>query len=141
MLGGLLVATVAAAVTVALAPVDAAAVAATASGRPPANGALGGYAFLWAVVLNTFGTAWLVGGSAWSIARRQRVRANLWIGGGALVAAAATGLSRGGAYSLVYAGELVGIALMFSGFTFVGRPAPKPRREPSPAPAAPVHAR
>ena len=73
--------------------------------------------------------------------RRQRVRANLWIGGGALVAAAATGLSRGGAYSLVYAGELVGIALMFSGFTFVGRPAPKPRREPSPAPAAPVHAR
>ena len=128
--------------TVALAPVDAAAVAATASGRPPANGALGGHAFLWAVVLNTFGTLWLVGGSALSILRRQRVRANLWIGGGALVAAAATGLSRGGAYSLVYVGELVGIALMFCRLHLRRPPGAKAAAgAPSPAPAAPVHAR
>ena len=62
--------------------------------------------------------------------RRQRVRANLWIGGGALVVALATGLSRAGSYQLVYAGELLGIALMFVGFAFVGK---QPRRRPQPS--------
>ena len=61
-----------------------------------------------------------------------RVRANLWIGGGALVVALATGLSRAGSYQLVYAGELLGIALMFAGFAFVGK---QPRRRPSPRPS------
>jgi hypothetical protein len=130
LLGALLTATAAAAVTVALAPVDAGALSAVASGRPPANGALGGNAFLWAIALNSLGTLVLVGGSALSIVRRVRVRANVWIGGGALVVALATGLSRAGNYSLVYVGELVGIALMFSGFTFVGSAAPRrPARE------------
>jgi hypothetical protein len=79
----------------------------------------------------------LVGGSALSILRRQRVRTNLWIGGGALVVALATGLSRTGDYSLVYAGELVGVALMFCGFT-LGPPA-RPRKAPAPLePAAAV---
>ena len=36
--------------------------------------------------------------------------------------ALSTGLSRAGTYSLVYAGELVGISLMFSGFSFAGKP-------------------
>jgi hypothetical protein len=125
LLGGLAVSTLAALVTVALAPVDALGLAATPSGRPPTNGVLGGHAFLWAVVLNSIGTFWLVGGSLYSILRRRRVRANVWIGGGALVVALATGLSRAGDYSFVYLGELVGIALMFSGFTFIGRP-PQP---------------
>src|SRR5205823_12224547 len=49
LLGGLAVAAIAAAVTVALAPVDGRLLAATATGRPPANGALGGHAFLWAI--------------------------------------------------------------------------------------------
>src|SRR5207237_6719360 len=102
------------------------------SGRPPANAALGGHAFVWAIVLNSFGTLWLVGGSLWSILCRQRVRQNLWIGGGALVVAASTGLSRGGDYSFVYLGELVGIAVMFTGFRFVSEPA---RRA---APAVPL---
>ncbi len=133
LLGGLLVATVAAAVTVALAPVSAGVLAATAHGRPPANSALGGYAFLWAIALNSFGTLFLVGGSLYSILRRQRVRPNVWIAGGALVVAMATGLSRAGSYSFVYAGELLGIALMFSGFTFVGKP---PARAPQPAKAS-----
>jgi cbb3-type cytochrome oxidase subunit 1 len=131
--GALVLATAAAAVAVALAPVDAAALAATASGRPPANGALGGHAFLWAVALNSFGTLFLVGGSLYSIARRRRVRVNVWIGGGALVLALATGLSRTGDYSLVYLGQLVGIALMFAGFTIVGRrPQPRPAAQPEP---------
>ncbi|MDP9286142.1 MAG: hypothetical protein M3P41_14495 [Actinomycetota bacterium] len=119
LLGVLAAATVAAAVTVALAPVDAKLLAGTASGRPPANAALLGHAFLWAAALNTFGSVFLIGGSLYSIARRQRVRTNLWIGSGAVVVALATGLSRLGDYSFVYAGELLGIALMFAGFRLV----------------------
>jgi hypothetical protein len=128
LIGGLIVATVAAAVTVTLAGVNAGALAATAVGRPPPNSALTGHAFLWAVALNSFGTLFLVGGSLYSILRRRRVRANLWIGGGALVVALATGLSRADSYSLVYAGQLLGIALMFSGFAFVGK---EPSRQPA----------
>jgi hypothetical protein len=128
LVGALAVATAATAVTVALAGVNAGALAATAVGRPPPNSALAGHAFLWAVALNSFGTLFLVGGSLYSILRRRRVRANVWIGGGALVVALATGLSRADSYSLVYAGQLVGIALMFSGFAFVGK---EPSRQPA----------
>ena len=122
LVGGLVVATLAAAATVALAGVDAAALASTPHGRPPSNAALEGDAFLWAIALNVFGTLFLIGGSLYSIVRGRRVRANLWIGAGALVVALATGLSRANSYSLVYAGQLLGIALMFSGFAFVGKP-------------------
>jgi hypothetical protein len=117
-------------VTVALAGVDASTLASTGHGRPPANSALEGHAFLWAVGLNSVGSLFLIGGALYSIARRQRVRANLWIGGGAVVVALATGLSRAGSYQLVYAGELLGIALMFAGFAFVGK---QPRRRPQPS--------
>jgi hypothetical protein len=139
LVGGLSVATVAAAVTVLLAPLDLHMLARTPSGRPPVNDAIGGYAFVWAIALNSLGTLFLVGGSLYSILRRQRIRPNVWIGGGALVVALATGLSRTGDYSFVYLGELVGIALMFSGFTFVGRAPPRPvarSSEPVPKRAA-----
>jgi len=128
MLGALGLATVAAALAVALAPVDAARVVSAPSARPPSNSALEGHAFLWAIGLNTFGTLFLVGGSLYAIARRRRVWTNAWIGGGALVVALATGLSRTGTYSLVYAGELIGITLMFYGFTWAGKPQPAPAR-------------
>jgi hypothetical protein len=117
------VAVVAATITVALAPVDLRALASTPAGRPPANGAVGGHAVVWAIVLNVLGTLALVGGSLVSIARRRNVRANIWIGVGALVVALATGLSRGGDYSFVYLGQLIGIAIMFGGFTLPARPA------------------
>jgi hypothetical protein len=123
LLGALGGATIAAAVTVALAPVDTNGLAATATGRPPANDLLAGHAFLWAVALNSVGTAFLVGGALYSIVRRRRVRANAWIAAGAIIVALATGLSRTGAYSTVYLGELVGIALMFVGFKLVAAPA------------------
>jgi hypothetical protein len=45
-----------------------------------------------------------------------------------LIVALATGLSRADSYSFVYAGQLLGIALMFSGFAFVGKK-PAPRAE------------
>jgi hypothetical protein len=83
------------------------------------NEALGGHAFLWAIGLNSLGTLFLVGGSLYSILRRRRVRANAWIAAGALVVALATGLSRTGDYSFVYAGQLIGISAMFAGFRFV----------------------
>jgi hypothetical protein len=79
----------------------------------------------------------LIGGSLYSIARRQRVRTNVWIGSGALVVALATGMSRLGDYSFVYAGELVGIALMFAGFRLVGA-RPTPKRRPAPTPVVPA---
>jgi hypothetical protein len=126
LLGGLLVASVAAVVAVSLAPVDHATLAAAAGTRPPENSALRGHAFLWAIGLNSFGTVFLIGGSALSIVRRRRVRTNVWIGAGALVVALATGLSRAGAYSFVYAGELLGISMMFFGFRFAAAPQPKP---------------
>jgi MFS family permease len=128
MIGALGLASIAAVITVVLAPVDSGLLAAAPSGQPPANAALGGHAFLWAIALNSFGTLFLVGGSLYSIVRRRRVRVNLWIGTGALVVALATGLSRAGSYDFVYAGELLGIALMFSGFTFAGK-APAPRAD------------
>ena len=136
MLGALLVATPAAVVAVLLAPLHSPTLAAASAEQPPSNGALGGHAFLWAVALNSAGTIALVGGSLLSILRRQRVRANLWIVSGALCVAAATGVSRAGDTSLVYIGELVGLALMFCGFVL---PAPRPSR--APAPRAAVAAR
>ena len=134
LLGALLVATVSAIIAVVIAPVDVRLLAETASGRPPVNGALLGHAFLWAAVLNTFGSVFLIGGALYSIVRRQRVRTNVWIGTGAVVVAAATGMSRLGDYSFVYAGQLLGIALMFAGFRLVGSIPARARR---PAPALP----
>jgi hypothetical protein len=125
--GALVVATAAALVSVLLAPVDAHVLAATPSGRPPDDGALGGHAYLWAVALNVPGTLALVGGALYSIARRRRVRANAWIAAGAIVLALATSLSRAGEYALVYAGELVGIAVMFYGFAGAGARKPVAR--------------
>jgi hypothetical protein len=136
LLGGLAVAAAAATAAVLLAPVDGAALAATAAGRPPANGALGGHAFLWAIALNSVGTLLLVGGAALSIVRRRNIRANVWIGCGALVVALATGLSRGGSYSFVYVGQLVGIALMFAGFTLPAKPPQRVQHHPSSVRAA-----
>jgi hypothetical protein len=118
MLGALLVAMAAAVVAVAIAPVDHGTLAAASGARPPSNSALEGHAFLWAIALNSFGTLFLIGGSLLAILRRQRIRTNLWIGTGALVVGLATGMSRAGTYSFVYAGELIGISLMFFGFRF-----------------------
>jgi hypothetical protein len=140
MLGALLAATAAAVAAVLLAPVHAATLAASPAGQPPPNHVLVGHAFLWAVALNSIGTLFLVGGSLLSIIRRQRIRANVWIACGAITIAAATGLSRTGNTSLVYVGELVGIALMFCGFTLTS-PARGPARATEAPPRAAVAAR
>ena len=128
LVGGLAVATVAAAVTVALAGVNAARWRRprsadrlrTRTRRPRLP--LGGRAELLRHALPRRRLP------LFDPAAAGRVRANLWIGGGALVVALATGLSRADSYSLVYAGQLIGIALMFSGFAFVGK---EPSRQPA----------
>jgi hypothetical protein len=130
--GALLTAAVAAAVTVLLAPVDRTLLAATPSGQPPPNSAIAGHAVIWAVGLNSSGTLFLVGGSLYAILRRRGARANAWIACGAIVVALATGMSRAGDYSFVYAGELVGIAIMFTGFRLTAAP----RRASTSAPPA-----
>ena len=69
-----------------------------------------------------------------SVWRRERVRSSLWIGGGAIVLALSTSMSRTGDYSLMYLGELIGIAAMFYGFVLpsiaarVSPPTPAPAR-------------
>ncbi|MDX6466003.1 MAG: hypothetical protein QOI27_1043 [Gaiellaceae bacterium] len=136
LLGGFAVAVLAAGASVALAPVDVHVLLATPVGRPPANGAIAGHAMLWAIALNSVGTLFLVGGSLVSVVRRQRVRANMWIAAGALVVALATGLSRGGDYSFVYVGQLVGIVLMFAGFTVPAAPPRATLSRPAVRPAA-----
>jgi hypothetical protein len=136
--GGLAVAAASAVAAVLLAPVHVGALGGVHSGRPPSNTALGGHAYLWAIALNTFGTAFLLGGSAWSVLRRRRVRPNVWIGLGALVTGLATGMSRADVYAFVYLGQLLGIGMMFCGFMLT---APKPKRarpEGAPRPAAVV---
>jgi hypothetical protein len=138
---GLLLASAAATAAVLLAPVHTDVLARAPSGGPPADGALGGHAYLWAVALNIFGSVFLIGGALWSIVRRRRVRANLWIGAGALVLALSTSMTRAGHYSLVYLGELVGVALMFAGFNLTGGGARQPApAQPPPAPAPPRRA-
>jgi hypothetical protein len=141
---GLAVLTVASAVAVALAPVDAAQLttargvigdAFTGWGSPVARSLAG--------VLNGLGTIVLVGGSGWSAWRFWRDRAgidrvvcNVLLTAGALVVAsgltaarlrsdAAGGLSALGGY------EAVGIAVMFAGFLSLGRVrAPRWARSP-----------
>jgi hypothetical protein len=135
--GALIAAAFAASVTVLLAPVDEQLLAATPSGRPPANSALGGNAFLWAITLNSFGSIFLVGGSVYAIVRRRRVRANAWIACGAIVVALATGMSRADNYTFVYVGELLGIAIMFAGFRLAGASAKTVQPSPTGVQLAP----
>jgi cytochrome c oxidase cbb3-type subunit 1 len=132
LVGALGVATLGAVLSVAVASVHRAGLAAASAGQPPPDGVLTGHAFLWAVALNSLGTLALVGGALYSAARRRRVRSSLWIAAGALVLAGSTGLSRTGHASFMYAGELVGIALMFTGFTLP----PQRPRAPGRAPVA-----
>ncbi|HZQ37770.1 MAG TPA: hypothetical protein VFD32_17700 [Dehalococcoidia bacterium] len=105
-----------------------------------------------AALLNIYGTLLLVGGAIWSavvyldqrLDRRRRggdrVVANLLIAGGALVIASAGSFEALGHGEFLYAGEILGIAIIFAGFLRSGR-SHTVRAGPAPAqPAAGVHA-
>jgi hypothetical protein len=74
------------------------------------------------------------------MARRRRVRANVWIALGTLVLALSTSMTRAGEYSFVYLGQLVGIALMFAGFNLTGGRQRTPAAAAPQQPAPPRHA-
>src|SRR5579885_33846 len=97
-----------------------------------------------AALLNIYGTLLLVGGAIWSaivyldqrLDRRRRsgdrVIANLLIAGGALVIASAGSFEALGHGEFLYAGEILGIAIIFAGFLRSSR-----SHAPRTVPAAP----
>lgn len=92
------------------------------------------------ILLNVYGTLWLVGGAAWSawlFARKQvlphRVIGNVLIAAGALMPAGAGTLIRLGLGDWLYVSELIGAAIMFAGFVAATNPQPVPAAKPAPA--------
>jgi hypothetical protein len=113
--GGLIVAVLAATVSVLVADLQPLA-AYGARLRPPPNDTLIGHAFLWAIFLNTVGTLLLVGSSLVSLHRRQRIAGNLLLLAGVASLASSGLLTRFGDEGYVIAGQAVGIVLLAAGF-------------------------
>jgi hypothetical protein len=125
--GAVLATSIAAAVAVLTAHVDAAKLA-EGGLRPPPNSALTGLAFLFAIALNSFGTVALLAGIVRSLRRRERVVANLLVGAGVLVVASSGALTRvGDAYGLVLVAQLAGLVMMYAGFELASQRAPSRR--------------
>jgi hypothetical protein len=121
VLGAVATAVAGSAVSVLLAPVDAARLAAAAADAPPANDALGGHSFLWAIAMSSGGSALLIAASVLSLARRQRVRANVLILAGVLLVGGSGVLTRLGSYGAVYGGQIAGLLLLTAGFELAER--------------------
>ena len=121
VLGATVTACVGAAVSIILAPVDTALLAATEGLGAPPNDALGGNAYLWAIAMNTVGTALLVAGAVVSIARRRKPGPNAAILVGVMVIALAGTLTRFGGEELLYVGQLVGLLVLGGGMEWANR--------------------
>lgn len=124
VLGMTLTAAIGATVTVLLAPVDTAALAAVTGLHAPPNAAIGGHASIWAIAMNAAGTALLVAGAVVSLARRVRIGPNAAILAGVLVIAAAGTLTRFGGEGSLYVGQMVGLLILGAGMEWAGRGAP-----------------
>ncbi len=132
ILGATITACVGAAVSVVLAPVDTALLAATDGLGAPPNDALVGNAYLWAIFMNSVGTALLVAGAVVSIVRRRKPGPNAAILAGVIVIALAGTLTRLGGEELLYVGQLAGLLLLGGGMEWANRSLPV-RAEPVPA--------
>ncbi len=82
-----------------------------------------------AIVVNTIGTIFLVGGAIYSAvvfairkSQPRRVVSNVLIGIGALVVASAATLTRFGQPDLFYLGQAMGLVVMFAGFVVASLP-------------------
>jgi len=96
--------------------------------RPPPNDTLTGLAFVYAIVLNTFGTIALLGGIVRSLRRHERPLANLLIGTGVVVIAGSGTLTRlGDAYGFVLGAQLAGLVMIYAGFELATQRAPARR--------------
>jgi len=124
MLGALVTACLGAAVSVILASVDEALLAASEGLGAPPNEALVGHAFLWAIAMNSVGTALLVAGAVVSIARRRKPGPNAAILAGVIVIALAGTLTRFGGEELLYGGQLVGLIVLGAGMEWANRSLP-----------------
>ena len=125
--GAVLATSIAAAVAVLGAGIDAATLA-EGGLRPPPNSTLTGLAFLYAIALNTFGTIALLGGIVRSLRRHERPLANLLIGAGVLVIAGSGTLTRlGDAYGFVLGAQLAGLVMIYAGFELATQRAPARR--------------
>jgi len=113
--GGLIVAVLAATVSVLVA--DLAPLAADGAHlKPPPNATLTGHAYIWAIALNTVGTVLLVGSSVVSLHHRRRVAGNVLLLAGVAALASSGLLTRFGDEGYVIAGQAVGILLLAAGF-------------------------
>jgi uncharacterized membrane protein len=133
--GALLAGAVAATVIVLTSPVDAGLIARSSTHGPPSNSAIGTAAVPYAVTINSLGTIALVGLaalSAWRAWRggqpRFRVAGNVLLVTGALLIAAASGLTRVGVYELLYIGQAAGVTVMFAGYQLLSGTRRPPRQ-------------
>jgi hypothetical protein len=113
----------------------------------PRADALSGDLRALAALLNIYGTLLLVGGALWSAvlyfdrmldSRRRagyRLVANLLIAGGALIVAGAGSLETFGHGEYLYAGEIIGITLVFVGFLCSSEPRRLPFSRPRTTPS------
>jgi hypothetical protein len=125
--GAVLATSVAAAVAVLSADLDASQLA-EGGLRPPPNGTLTGLAFVFAIALNTLGTIALCGGIVRSLRRRERPVANLLGGAGVLIVAGSGTLTRlGDAYGIVLGAQLAGLVMIYAGFELASQRAPSRR--------------
>ncbi|MGI9116265.1 MAG: hypothetical protein ACR2JV_01350 [Gaiellales bacterium] len=108
-------------VTVLLAPIDVAAFDGLRALSAPPNSAIGGHASIWAIAMNSAGTALLVSGAIVALVRRVRVGPNAAILAGVLVIAAAGSLTRLGGEETLYAGQMLGLVVLGAGMEWSSR--------------------
>jgi hypothetical protein len=118
-------------VTILLAPIDQSLLDAATGLTAPANEAIGGRAAIWAIAMNSVGTALLIAGALVSIARRRRVGPNTAILLGVIVIALAGTLTRLGGQELLYAGQMLGLLILGGGMEWAARGAYTPRKSPT----------
>jgi len=131
VLGMTITGVIGASVTVLSAPLDVQALASVSGLSAPPNDALGGQGFLWAIAMNTIGTALLVAGAIVSIARRRRTGPNLAILSGVIVIALAGTLTRLGGEEALYVGQMVGLMILGGGMEWAARGAYAARKSPT----------
>lgn len=121
VLGAAATATVGATVTVIGAPVDIGALRGVEGLAAPPNDALGGAGWLWAMGMNTLGTALIIAGAVVSVVRRTRPSANLLILAGVIVIGLAGTATRLGDPQWFFAMQLLGLLLLGAGAELAAR--------------------
>lgn len=115
VLGAAGCAAVGSAVTVIAAPIDLGALRDVQGLAAPPNSALGGAGWIWAMAMNSVGTALIIAGAVVSVIRRRRPTANLLILVGVIVIGLAGTATRVGDPQWFFAMQLIGLLLLGAG--------------------------